>query len=153
MSQKELPDDIRQFKDYDLSEIIDLNKFFINDEFINSNLLANLKENSKINRLLKSIKLRDLGYKPAENRKLIRFFDAFNNIKDNKFSVYALPVFSIWTKEIEEPDFNFNSYDNILEFLQSRGVFEQSKVSILKKKVSYNAIDDFYFADFFFSDE
>ena len=60
MSQKELPDDIRQFKDYDLSEIIDLNKFFINDEFINSNLLANVKENSKINRLLKSIKLRDL---------------------------------------------------------------------------------------------
>jgi len=149
MSQKELPDDIRQFKDYDLSEIIDLNKFFINDEFITSNLLANLKENSKINRLLKSIKLRDLGYKPAENRKLIRFFDAFNNIKDNKFSVYALPVVSIWTKEIEEPDFNFNSYDNILGFLQSRGVFDQSKVSILEKKVSYNAIDDFYFADFF----
>ena len=134
MSQKELPDDIRQFKDYDLSEIIDLNKFFINDEFITSNLLANLKENSKINRLLKSIKLRDLEYKPAENRKLIRFFDAFNNIKDNKFSVYALPVVSIWTKEIEEPDFDFNSYDNILEFLQSRGVFDQSKVSILKKK-------------------
>ena len=52
-------------------------------------------------------------------------------------------------KEIEEPDFNFNSYDNILKFLQSRGVFDQSKVSILEKKVSYNAIDDFYFADFF----
>ena len=52
MIQKELPDDRRQFKDYDLSEIIDLDKFFHNDEFINSNLLANVKENSKINRLL-----------------------------------------------------------------------------------------------------
>ena len=119
MSQKELPEYNRQFKDYDLSEIIDLNKFFINHEFITSNVLANLKENSKINRLLKSIKLRDLEYKPAENRKLIRFFDAFNNIKDNKFSVYALPVVSIWTKEIDETNFIFNSYNNILEFIQS----------------------------------
>ena len=43
MNQKELPFDIRQFKDYDLSEIIDLNKFFFNEEFINKNLLTNLK--------------------------------------------------------------------------------------------------------------
>lgn len=149
MSQKELPDDIRQFKDYDFSEIIDLDKFFINDEFVNTNLLADIKENSNIDLLLNSTKIRDLEYKPSENRKLIRFFDAFNNIKNNKFSVFALPIVSIWTKEIEEPDFNFNSYNNILEFLQSRGVFDQSKVSILKKKVSYDAIDDFYLIDFF----
>ena len=149
MSQKELPDEIRQFKDYDFSEIIDLDKFFNNDEFINTNLLADLKENSNIDLLLNSIKLRDLEYKPSENIKLIRFFDELNNIKNNKFSVFALPVVSIWTKEIEEPDFNFDSYNNILEFLQSRGVFDQSKVSILKKKVSYDAIDDFYLVDFF----
>ena len=149
MSQKELPDEIRQFKDYDFSEIIDLDKFFNNDEFINTNLLADLKENSNIDLLLNSIKLRDLEYKPSENIKLIRFFDELNNIKNNKFSVFALPVVSIWTKEIEEPDFNFDSYNNILKFLQSRGVFDQSKVSILKKKVSYDAFDDFYLVDFF----
>ena len=118
MNQKELPFDRRQFKKYDFSEIIDLNKFFFNEEFINKNSLTNLKENSSIDLFLNTTKLRNLEYKPAENRKLLRLFDAFNNIKDNKFSVYALPVVSIWTKEIEEPDFNFNSYDNILEFLQ-----------------------------------
>ena len=149
MNQKELPFDRRQFKKYDFSEIIDLNKFFFNEEFINKNSLTNLKENSSIDLFLNTTKLRNLEYKPAENRKLLRLFDAFNNIKDNKFSVFALPVIAVWTKEIEEPDFNFNSYDNILKFLQSRGVFDQSKVSILEKKVSYNAIDDFNLGDFF----
>lgn len=149
MNQKELPFDRRQFKKYDFSEIIDLDKFFFNEEFINKNLLTTLKENSSIDLFLNTTKLRNLEYKPAENRKLLRLFDAFNNIKDNKFSVFALPVIAVWTKEIEEPDFNFNSYDNILKFLQSRGVFDQSKVSILEKKVSYNAIDDFNLGDFF----
>ncbi len=149
MNQKELPVDIRQFKDYDFSEIIDLDKFFLNDEFINKNMLTNLNENFNIDSLLNNTKLRNLEYKPSQNRKLLRFFDAFNDIKDNKFSVYALPVVSVWTKEIEEPDFNFNNYDNILKFLQSRGVFDQSRVSILEKKVSYNAIDDFNLGDFF----
>ena len=149
MNQKELPFDRRQFKKYDFSEIIDLDKFFFNEEFINKNLLTTLKENSSIDLFLNTTKLRNLEYKPAENRKLLRLFDAFNNIKDNKFSVFALPVVAVWTKEIEEPDFNFNSYDNILKFLQSRGVFDQSKVSILEKKVSYNAIDDFNLGDFF----
>ena len=149
MNQKELPFDRRQFKKYDFSEIIDLDKFFFNEEFINKNLLTNLKKNSSIDLFLNTTKLRNLEYKPAENRKLLRLFDAFNNIKDNKFSVFALPVIAVWTKEIEEPDFNFNSYDNILKFLQSRGVFDQSKVSILEKKVSYNAIDDFNLGDFF----
>ena len=149
MNQKELPFDRRQFKKYDFSEIIDLDKFFFNEEFINKNLLTNLKKNSSIDLFLNTTKLRNLEYKPAENRKLLRLFDAFNNIKDNKFSVFALPVIAVWTKEIEEPDFNFNSYDNILKFLQSRGVFDQSKVSILEKKVSYNAIDDLNLGDFF----
>jgi hypothetical protein len=149
MSQKKIPNDLRQFKVYDLTEIIDLKNFFINDEFINENSITNLKENSNIDLLLNSIKLRDLEYKPADNRKLIKFFDEYNNIKDSKFSVYALPIISIWTKESEEPDFEFNNYDNILKFLQSRGVFQESNVSILKKKISYNAIDDFNFSDFF----
>ena len=149
MNQKELPFDRRQFKKYDFNEIIDLDKFFFNEEFINKNSLTNLKENSIIDLFLNTTKLRNLEYKPAENRKLLRLFDAFNNIKDNKFSVFALPVIAVWTKEIEEPDFNFNSYYNILKFLQSRGVFDQSKVSILEKKVSYNAIDDFNLGDFF----
>ena len=149
MNQKEFPFDRRQFKKYNFSEIIDLDKFFFNEEFINKNLLTTLKENSSIDLFLNTTKLRNLEYKPAENRKLLRLFDAFNNIKDNKFSVFALPVIAVWTKEIEEPDFNFNSYDNILKFLQSRGVFDQSKVSILEKKVSYNAIDDFNLGDFF----
>lgn len=149
MNQKELPIDIRKFKDYDFNTTIDLNKFFINDEFINKNSLKNLKENSHIDSLLNSIKLRDLEYRPSENRKLIRFFDEYNNIKDNKFKIYALPVVSIWTKESEEPDFNFNNYNNILKFLQGRGVFHESRVSILKKKVSYDAIDSFNLSDFF----